>query len=120
MVLAALVSCALALLPALVDGILDEVVVVGVDAPDEEHLPVVLDGDVLGVVDARLTCQPLALGVHLQPHRQHTQGRLVGHRTRLVRWAVHDAVLLGLGTLLASLTPVREDGPGPGEVSTRQ
>jgi hypothetical protein len=50
----------LTLLPTPIYCVLDEVVILGIDSPDEEHLPVMLYGDMLGVVkrDSRANLSP--------------------------------------------------------------
>ena len=81
------------------------------DVADEEDLDVVLDRDKLGVVDARLALDILALDLELDGNRLEAELGLAGDQPGLVFLGIGDAVRPRLDALLlAALPAVRQDG----------
>lgn len=99
------------ILPALINGVGDNVVeVAGVDAANEEDFHVVLHGDQFRVVDTGLPGKLFAGGSDLQANGFEAQLRLALKRFRLAVAVVNNPMLIGLhSSLFASLSHICED-----------
>jgi len=95
---------ALFVFPTSVHSIMNNVHIVGPDAPNEEDSRVVLHGDELGVIDSRLLGKLLTVVKRLQPHRMKAEFWLTTEYVRFPSQGIHNSVLLWLHASLRTGT----------------
>jgi len=88
--------------PALIDGCVHDSHVVLSNAPNKEHLDVMLDCDKFRVVHSRFHGELLSLDVDLQPDSSEAEAGLVLQQLRSPRDGVYNPMLVGFHSFLST------------------